>query len=60
MLQIGGNFDFAQEAVGGQSGRQLWAKHLERDLTTVLEIVRQVDDRHSSSTDLSLDPVGVA
>ena len=55
--QLGGDLDFAEEAVGAEGGAHLAAHHLDGDLAAVLEILGQVDDRHAALAEGALDPV---
>ena len=62
MLQIRSRLDLAQEPLGADDGRQLGAQHLDGDVAIVLEVVRQVDRRHTARAELALDaiPIGEA
>ena len=59
MLQVGGELDLGEEALGADHGRELGAQELERDLAVVPEILGQVDRRHPAGADLAFDPVAV-
>ena len=39
MLQLGGDLDLAQKALGSQGRRQLGPQHLDRHFTVVLQIL---------------------
>ena len=51
--------DFPIETLGGRDGAQLGTKDLEGDVAVALEVAREVDDRHSSGTELALDAVAL-
>ena len=51
--------DLALEAVGPERGGELGVEHLEGDRTIVLEVVREVDDRHPAAAELALERVAV-
>ena len=59
MLQLGGDLDFAQKAVGPQGRRQLRPQHLDRHFAEVLQILRQIDRGHAALTQLPLEAVVV-
>src|SRR6185295_15178056 len=60
MLQGGGGLDFPHEPVGSDHRSELGPEHLDRHLTVVLEVLRQVHGGHASRTDLPLDAVAVS
>jgi hypothetical protein len=57
MLQAGGQFDLAHEALGSQRVRELWMKQLQRDGSIVTEIAGQVDCRHAPASQLAFDKI---
>ena len=59
MLQLGGDLDLTEESVGPEGGGKLGAQDLERHLAAVLEILGQVDRRHSALSQLTVEPVSV-
>ena len=59
VLEIGGELDLSQEALGADDGGELGPQQLERDPPVVPEILGQVDGRHAAGADLAFDPVAV-
>jgi hypothetical protein len=59
MLQVGGDLDLGQEALGPDHGRQLGLEHLQRHLALVLHVLRQEDSGHPALAELALDDVAV-
>ena len=57
MLQVGGGADLGKEPVGADDGGELGAKHLERHLAVVPDVVREVDGGHAALPKLTLDAV---
>ena len=57
MLQVGGDFDFAQEPLDAEDGAEFGLQDLERHAPVVLEIVREVHRRHSARAELALDRI---
>ena len=55
VLQIGRDLYLAQEPLGPENGPQLRMQHLERHLTVVLFITRQVNRGHAAAAELALD-----
>jgi hypothetical protein len=53
MVQLGRDADFAEKPLGADSCAEVGTQHLQRHVTIVLEIARQVDRRHAATTDLS-------
>ena len=51
--------DLSEEPISSHRGREMRIEHLERDLSIVLEIVREIDDGHPSMTYLALNGVTV-
>jgi hypothetical protein len=60
MLEAGGELDFPQEPLWPERHRDLGMEHLQRDGAVVLQIPREVDDRHSPTAELPLDVVAVS
>ena len=54
------DLDLLLEALDANAGRELGAKHLDGDTPVMLQILREVDPRHSTDADLSLEPVARA
>jgi hypothetical protein len=59
VLEVGGELDLGQEALGPDHGRKLGAEHLDRDRPVVPEVVRQEDGRHAAGADLAIEPIAV-
>jgi hypothetical protein len=60
MIQIRGDLDFAQEAVGTKGCCQLWTEDLDCNLSLVLQVLSEVDRSHPTRPKLSLDLVTVS
>jgi hypothetical protein len=60
MLESGGEPDLAEKALGSEGVGELSAENLERDLSIVLEVSRQIDHSHATSPELALDRVAIA
>ena len=59
MLEVGGRLYFLDEPLGPKHGGQLGPQDFHRHLAVVLEILGQVDIRHSAFAKVALDPVAV-
>ena len=59
MLEVGGELDLGQEALGADHCGELGAKHLERHPPVVPEVLGQVDRRHAARADLAVETVAV-
>src|SRR5215510_5198851 len=57
MMQPGGDFDLAKEAIRFERLAQLGAKNFERDLALVVVIVGEKNNRHPSASQLAYDLV---
>jgi hypothetical protein len=57
VTQPGEDLYFLEEAFSPSHGRQLGGKDLDGHRPIVAEILREVNRRHSASTDLSFDAV---
>ena len=57
VMQPGRDLDLAQEPGGADFGGQLGAKHFDRDVTLVLEVVGQEDLGHPALPKLPLEPI---
>ena len=57
MLEIRRRLDLGEKAFGADDRCQFGLQHLERHTPVVLQILGQVDGRHASFTELSLDAV---
>jgi Tol biopolymer transport system component len=58
MLQAGGELDLTLEALGAERGRELGQEHLEGDRPVMTEVVRQIDDGHSTAPELAVEGIG--
>ena len=59
MLQPRRGADFAQEAVAAEGRAEIRMQHLDRDITIVLEIMREIYRGHATLAELALDAVAV-
>jgi hypothetical protein len=59
VLQVRRRLDFGQETLGSDDGGQLRLEDLEGDLSTVLQVVGEVDGGHPAFAELALDAVAV-
>ncbi len=57
MLEVRRRLDLGQEPLGTDYGCEFWPEDLERHLTLVLDVLREIDGRHPTFTELALDPV---
>ena len=57
VIQRRGDADLSQEPLGADSGTELRVQHLDRDVATVSEVVREVHRRHAAASQLALDAV---
>ena len=57
VLEPRGEFDLAREPFSAERGAEIRAKDLERDLSFVTKIGRQIDGCHPATTQLALDRV---
>jgi SAM-dependent methyltransferase len=60
VLESSGYADFVQKAFWAQGSRELWTEYLERDRSVMAKVVGQVDPRHASPAELTLNPVAVS
>ena len=59
VLQAGGELDLGQEPITADNGGELRVQHLDGDLATVLEVLRQVDGGHAALAEFALEAVAV-
>jgi hypothetical protein len=59
VLQPGGDLDLAREALWPHRGGEFRAKDLDRDLTVMLEILREIHRGHPAGTEFAIDPIAV-
>jgi hypothetical protein len=57
VIEAGTDPDFLQEAIGAKHRGQLGPKHLECDVTVVLQVPGQIDRGHPTGAELALDAV---
>ena len=57
VLEVRGGLDLGQKALGSDDGREFRLEDFERDLALVLDVVGEVDVRHSALTEFTLDGV---
>ena len=55
--QVGCGLDLSQEPLGTDHRSQLGLQHLERDVPVVLQVLGEIDRRHATFTQLTLDGV---
>jgi len=60
VLQVGGDADLAEKAIGAERDRELRSEHLDGDLTLVLEIPGEVHGGHATFPHLAIERVPVA
>jgi hypothetical protein len=60
MLQVRRRADLGEETLGADYGRELRSQDFERDFTIVLQVLREIDGRHSARAELALDAVTVS
>ena len=58
MIEPRGEVNLAKKSVGTERNREIWVKNFERDDAIVLDILCQVNRRHSAATELAIDRVG--
>jgi hypothetical protein len=58
-LEVGGELDLGQEALGADAGGGLGPEHLEGDAAVVAYVLGQVDGRHAAGADLAVEAVAV-
>ena len=59
MLQLGCELDLSQKTLGAERGGELGLQDLDGDLAVVLDIPREVDERHTPLAEGPLDLVAV-
>ena len=59
MREVGNDLDLTCGALYTETGSQFGSEHLDRYLTVVLEILGEVDTRHPTATEFTLDGVVV-
>ena len=60
MLEIRRHANLAQEALGAEHGTEFRVEYLECDVSRVLEVAGEIDRRHATASNLTLDlvPIG--
>ena len=59
MLEMGGGPNLGQKARAADDGGELGPQHLDRDVSIVAGIAREVDGRHSAGADLAHEPIAL-
>lgn len=62
VTELRGDLDLAKEAPRAEARREVWAEHVDRDLSVVLQVLNDVDGRHTptpSSRSMRYRPVSV-
>ena len=59
MAQPRGDLDFTQKTICANGAGQLRPKNLYRDVSVVLQIPGQIDRRHPSAAELTLERVAI-
>lgn len=59
MLQVRGDADFAEEPIGAEHGAELGVEELDRHMSLVPDIIREIDGRHAAGANLAFDRVPV-
>ena len=59
MLELGGDVNLSEKTIRAERRRELRAEHLDRYVTLVLEVLREIDRRHAAVAELALDTVAV-
>lgn len=59
MMELGGDLDFAQEAIGANRLGKLGTHHLDGDVAMMAQVFGQIDRCHTATTELALDAVTV-
>jgi hypothetical protein len=59
VLELGGEADLPEEALGAEDGRKVGPEHLHRNLPVMLEVTSEVHRGHATMTELSLDAVAI-
>jgi hypothetical protein len=58
-METRGERDLAAEAVGAETGDQVWPQHLEGNPAAVLGVPHRVDCGHTAATHVPFDRIGV-
>jgi hypothetical protein len=57
MVQLGGHPDLPQKPLSPQDLGQMGMEHLQRDVSVVLEITREINHGHAAVADLALNGI---
>jgi hypothetical protein len=57
VLETGRELDLTRESFSAKRSAEIWAQHLERNLTLVTQIGREIDRCHPPTAELALDRV---
>jgi hypothetical protein len=60
VLEVGGEVNFLEEALGAQHRRELGVQYLDRDPTMVPQVLGEPDRGHAAAPELALDHVAVS
>ena len=60
MMQLGGEVDLTQKALGAEGGRQLGSEDFDGDGTVVFHVVREEDVCHPPAAEFALDDVAIS
>ena len=59
MLQLRRRLDLAQEPITAERRRELRVEHFDRDVSIVLEVVREIHGGHAAGAELARDAVAI-
>ena len=59
MVEPGSELDLSKEAVGAKGRRQIRVENLERDYAIMLAVLRQVNGRHATTSELTVYRISV-
>ena len=59
MVKVRGDLDLREEPLGADDGAELGIEKLQRDLAVMLDVAGEIDRRHSSGADLTLDRISI-
>ena len=60
VVQVGGYFDLAEEAVSAHGAGQFWAQHLEGGGAPVAQVTGEVHRGHAAATQLPVQGVAIS
>jgi hypothetical protein len=59
MLQLRGRLDLSQESFRTERGAEVLVQHLDCDIAIVADVVREVNGRHATLSNLALDSIAI-